>query len=93
MEVVRSYLRLQSLPVVILTALDQSPMIDRAQALKVNTVLIKGKATSGTYRRPRKRQSFARRDSRPSRSCIAFPSAHKVAPPEFSGGASFLRAS
>jgi hypothetical protein len=47
MEVVRSYLRLQSLPVVILTALDQSPMIDRAQALKVNTVLIKGKATSG----------------------------------------------
>jgi CheY-like chemotaxis protein len=46
LEVVRSYLRLQTLPVVVLTALDQSPMIDRAQALKVNSVLIKGKATS-----------------------------------------------
>lgn len=46
LEVVRSYLRLQTLPVVILTALDQSPMIDRAQALKVNSVLLKGKATS-----------------------------------------------
>ena len=45
LEVVRSYLRLQSLPVVIYTGLSDSPMIDRAQALKVNSVLLKGKAT------------------------------------------------
>jgi CheY-like chemotaxis protein len=46
LEVVRSYLRLQALPVVILTALTDSPMINRAQALKVNSVLVKGKASS-----------------------------------------------
>ena len=46
LEVIRSYLRLQSLPVVVLTALADSPMIERAQALKVNSVLMKGKATS-----------------------------------------------
>jgi CheY-like chemotaxis protein len=45
LEVVRSYLRIQSLPVVVLTGLGDSPMIDRAQALKVNTTLVKGKAT------------------------------------------------
>ena len=44
LEVVRSYLRIQSLPVVVLTALAESPMIDRARALKVNSVLVKGKA-------------------------------------------------
>jgi CheY-like chemotaxis protein len=44
LEVIRSYLRLQSLPVVVLTALTDSPMIDRVQALKVNSVLVKGKA-------------------------------------------------
>src|SRR4051812_44918533 len=46
LEVVRSYLRLQSLPVVVFTALTDSPMIARAQALKVNSVLVKGKATT-----------------------------------------------
>jgi CheY-like chemotaxis protein len=45
LEVVRSYLRVQSLPVVILTGLGDSPMIDRAQSLKVNSILSKGKAT------------------------------------------------
>lgn len=45
LEVVRSYLRIQSLPVVVLTGLSDSPMIDRAQALKVNSVLAKGKAS------------------------------------------------
>ena len=45
LEVIRSYLRIQSLPVVVLTALSDSPMIDRARALKVNSILIKGKAT------------------------------------------------
>ena len=45
LEVVRSYLRLQSLPVVVLTALADSPMAERARALKVNSILLKGKAT------------------------------------------------
>ena len=45
LEVIRSYLRLQSLSVVVLTALADSPMIDRVQHLKVNAVLIKGKAS------------------------------------------------
>ena len=45
LEVVRSYLRIQSLPVVVLTALSEGPTIDRARASKVNTILVKGKAT------------------------------------------------
>jgi CheY-like chemotaxis protein len=45
LEVVRSYLRLQSLPVVVLTGLAESPMVTRAQSLKVNSVLVKGKAS------------------------------------------------
>lgn len=45
LEVIRSYLRIQSLPVVVLTAMVESPMIDRVQSLKVNAVLVKGKAT------------------------------------------------
>lgn len=45
LEVVRSYLRLQSLPVVVLTGLPESPMVDRARTLKVNDVLAKGKAS------------------------------------------------
>jgi len=45
LEVVRSYLRIQSLPVVVLTGLAESPMIDRARALKVNSILVKSKAT------------------------------------------------
>ena len=45
LEIIRSYLRLQSLPVVVLTGLPDSPMVDRVQHLKVNSVLIKGKAT------------------------------------------------
>ena len=45
LEVIRSYLRLQSLPVVVLTALADSPMIDRVQHLKVNSVLVKGRAS------------------------------------------------
>ena len=45
LEVVRSYLRISSLPVVVLTGLADSPMIDRVQALKVNAVLVKTKAT------------------------------------------------
>ena len=45
LEVIRSYLRLQTLPVVVLTALIDSPMVDRARHLKVNSVLAKGKAS------------------------------------------------
>ena len=45
LEVMRSYLRLQTMPVIILTGLTDSPMIDRARNLKVNTILVKGKAT------------------------------------------------
>lgn len=45
LEVIRSYLRIQSLSVVVLTGLGDSPMIDRARAMKVNTILAKGKAT------------------------------------------------
>ena len=51
LEVIRSYLRIQSLPVVVLTALGDSPMIDRARALKVNSVLVKGKATPDHVRK------------------------------------------
>src|SRR3954447_3485356 len=45
LEILRSYLRLQSLPVVIWTGLPDGPMADRARTLKVNAILIKGKAT------------------------------------------------
>jgi CheY-like chemotaxis protein len=45
LEVIRSYLRLQSLPVIVLTALDDSPMIERARSLKVNSILRKGRAS------------------------------------------------
>jgi len=45
LEVVRSYLRLQSLPVVVLTAFTESPMIDHVRNLKVNAILAKGKAS------------------------------------------------
>jgi CheY-like chemotaxis protein len=45
LEIMRSYLRLNRLPVVVLTALTDSPMIERVRDLKVNAVLVKGKAT------------------------------------------------
>ena len=51
LEVVRSYLRIQSLPVVVVTGLTESPMVDRLQRLKVNAVLAKGKATLHDIRR------------------------------------------
>ena len=46
LQVVRHYLRMQSLPVVVLTGFTQSPMIERALHLKVNSVLVKGRASS-----------------------------------------------
>jgi CheY-like chemotaxis protein len=45
LEVARSYLRLQSLPVVVLTAFSESPMVEHVQNLKVNSILVKGKAS------------------------------------------------
>jgi hypothetical protein len=41
----RSYLRLQSVPVVILTALGESPLVERVRHLKVNAIMMKGRAT------------------------------------------------
>src|SRR4051812_35619962 len=39
LEVVRSYLRLQSLPVIVLTGLPDSPMVEQVRQLKVNSIL------------------------------------------------------
>lgn len=46
LQVVRLYLRMQHLPVVVLTGFTQSPLIERALLLKVHSVLVKGKASS-----------------------------------------------
>ena len=51
LEVVRSYLRLQALPVVVLTALPESPLVERARHLKVNAILVKTKASLEDVRR------------------------------------------
>src|SRR3954452_8217585 len=45
LEVIRSYLRVQSMPVIVLTGIPDSPMVERARHLKVNTILVKGKAS------------------------------------------------
>jgi CheY-like chemotaxis protein len=45
LEVVRSYLRFQTLPVVVLTGAPDSPMVDRVRSLKVNSVLVKANAS------------------------------------------------
>ena len=45
LEVIRSYLRIHNLPVVILSAIEDGPMVERAKALAVNCILAKGKAT------------------------------------------------
>jgi CheY-like chemotaxis protein len=44
LEVTRSYLRLHSLPVVVLTALEDGPLVDRVRSARVNAILIKSKA-------------------------------------------------
>ena len=43
--IIRSYLRLQSLPVVVLTGHPDSPQVDRVRQLGVEWVLVKGRAT------------------------------------------------
>jgi CheY-like chemotaxis protein len=45
LEVIRAYLRLQALPVIVLTGLPESPLVDRIRSLKVNTILVKGKVS------------------------------------------------
>ncbi|HEV2296132.1 MAG TPA: response regulator [Tepidisphaeraceae bacterium] len=45
LEILRSYLRLQVLPVIVLTGLRDSPILDRMRALRVNSILVKGKAS------------------------------------------------
>ena len=45
LQVLRSYLRLQSLPVVVITGLPGSPMIEDARRLNVHAILVKGVAT------------------------------------------------
>jgi CheY-like chemotaxis protein len=43
--IIRSYLRLRKLPVIVLTALSTSPLIERAKRLNVTTVLTKLQST------------------------------------------------
>ena len=45
LEILRSYLRLQSLPVIVFTGLEDSPMAERARQLNVKAVLVKSKST------------------------------------------------
>jgi len=44
LEIIRSYLRFYSLPVVVLTGHPDSPMIGRIRRVKVSEILVKGKA-------------------------------------------------
>jgi CheY-like chemotaxis protein len=57
--VVRSYLRLQSLPVVVLTGLSDGPLIDRARALKPNSILAKDTASMDEIRQAVERAATA----------------------------------
>ena len=45
LQVLRLYLKNHSLPVVVLTGFSESPMIERVLHLKVNSVLVKGRAS------------------------------------------------
>ena len=45
LEILRSYLRLQRVPVIVLTGLPESPLVDRMRFLKVNAILVKTKAS------------------------------------------------
>jgi CheY-like chemotaxis protein len=43
--ILRSYLRLQTLPVIVWTAVSEGPMLDRIKRMKVDEILLKPKAT------------------------------------------------
>jgi CheY-like chemotaxis protein len=45
LKALRSYLGMQSLPVVVLTGVPDSPLVERARILRVSSVLVKGTAT------------------------------------------------
>jgi CheY-like chemotaxis protein len=45
LEILRSYLRLQSLPVIVLTGVADSSLAGRARQLRVSRVFMKGRAT------------------------------------------------
>jgi CheY-like chemotaxis protein len=45
LNLIRSYVRLQTIPVVVLTAFSESPLADRARSLKAKAILAKGKVT------------------------------------------------
>ena len=45
LEVLRSYLRLQTLPVIMFTGVGDSPILERVRDLNVNAVLLKGKTS------------------------------------------------
>jgi CheY-like chemotaxis protein len=45
LEILRLYLRLQTLPVVVLTGIPDSPLVERVRNAGVNAILVKGKAT------------------------------------------------
>jgi CheY-like chemotaxis protein len=44
-EIIRSYLRLQRLPIIVLSSLVSGPLVDRARELRVNNILDKGRTT------------------------------------------------
>jgi CheY-like chemotaxis protein len=45
LKALRSYLGMRSLPVVVLTGVPDSPLVERARILRVSSVLVKGTAT------------------------------------------------
>src|SRR6476469_2658473 len=45
LEILRLYLRLQTLPVVVLTGIPDSPLVERVRNAAVSSILIKGKAS------------------------------------------------
>ena len=51
LAVVRSYRRLHALPVVVLTALSNTPVLERARKLGVHSILLKTKASFEDIRR------------------------------------------
>jgi CheY-like chemotaxis protein len=51
LEILRLYLRLQTLPVVVLTGIPDSPLVERVRNAGVSSILVKGKATFGEIER------------------------------------------
>jgi CheY-like chemotaxis protein len=45
LETLRSYIRLQNLPVIVLTGIDDGPMLDRVRAQQAARILVKGRTS------------------------------------------------